>query len=1326
MSALKKILINLIENQDVDGLKNFLVENPSIDLNNVTPNKLSALWIALCPKPPKLPSYEIIQRIMEGFQVDPSQLYNGQTVRSYYTQSMHKFSNIYNLLEHYEDNYGYQRLFARNIDANELQRFANHEQNVHSAVVEDAVKRSASSLHQRYVKNDSFNWEKPINELEHWLDLDGYNLSFDLPLNDNFDENTLYFHLENNSLFCTCQDQKTKEILSKPLLATAKWKHPLTVEQLKPNFTTIINSLTNQGIALKSLETELYESLSSIGLKKEIIPTIKSQKLNLIKSAKKSLERIKTLTSSHSCSTDCSLTPKEAVALAWTGLTSCNPDELFSDLEKADLSSDAIRGRKRLLVGTLFKIQNEYDIDNPSCVAGTFNHIIAALDYIHVDVQITEATALSQELIDNKYLRFCKKKLEQLLREDAELFWQYIQYYPLAELPVGLKQQECSEELSRKMIKINKDSLAEFNQQMKKENLKLKAEDERTDRKPAKHMKCEALEEALYKTTFNLETEGLELGNLPLLNKIAYFYNHINSNFVSSLFGFGSKEMDESIREVMNKEMIELIESNSPPKDLIKIFEEISRNFINFPVDLSSLEIYLQPVSKNYEDFLNSLQQSEKERWLTGYWAKFAESLPHHQLNNQKNKIFFDLLHDDFVKAIPDLQAWFDSLPEDLQQEFIKNLIQKNHHQDYSKFKLEIQSLALTLGLKEGYLQYLPLDKAMTFYNEDLRGIDLSTLNLQQIVFVNCNLSLTNIINNPSFEIRHIGSNQFDTQIFKKVENILEVNPNISFGTDWYGLTPTNIISHLKHLIRYRYYKTANSILEHFEISKFYGVQAGDMKSTADWFNDFLSDLPTILQHLPKRISSVGDEYLKEQFFNAYKPLLKTLIDEVEDEDNFKLDDDIKEKCKVALIALANFIDSINFCDLGDMPELPFSIRDLSDELQVTENKETMNKSTCEQVDSKNNLLRDIIEQYRNTVDSAKPYISLIKKLINHKNLSINLFTRANGVKYNPFVSLISAAVISGNSFELLDMMLNLANPILSDKEVQIIRLQFQKAISTLRAANSNRFTLLYRHYFESLLFSFEECEEWIVESIVLEKRCNYIRFRHTLFSEEFLKYFDTFNAKHGDLVEESFQMCIQTLLREKLSPGIDMILSHPYCTSKSLSFIEDLPAKDKVRLLSIICRCPELKAKYLNDPDLSNLVKEKLSGSDLPPKITLPLDWKNNPEKSLNGMHPLNEPSIQNEPVSQKNQNPAQNIEGLKQFLRLFSNKGGISCLRFFTPRHIEKMLEADNFDDIRAYADEALQSCSFFRLECVEKLYEVISTTIQAQDVVTNYRNL
>ncbi|MBA2652167.1 MAG: hypothetical protein H0U73_07875 [Tatlockia sp.] len=108
---------------------------------------------------------------------------------------------------------------------------------------------------------------------------------------------------------------------------------------------------------------------------------------------------------------------------------------------------------------------------------------------------------------------------------------------------------------------------------------------------------------------------------------------------------------------------------------------------------------------------------------------------------------------------------------------------------------------------------------------------------------------------------------------------------------------------------------------------------------------------------------------------------------------------------------------------------------------------------------------------------------------------------------------------------------------------------------------------------------------------------------------------------------------------------------------------------------------------------------------------------------KNLLG-YPLNELLIQNDLNLQENQNPSQNINGLKQFLRQeFSNKGGISCLRFFTPRHIEKMLDADNFTEIRAYADEALQSCSFFRLGCVEKLYEMIARSIQAQDVVTNY---
>lgn len=74
MSFIKKLIKNSIEEQNEIELEKVLTENPQFDLNTLCSNNLSALWLALCPRPPKLPSLKIISLLIARNQIDPSQL----------------------------------------------------------------------------------------------------------------------------------------------------------------------------------------------------------------------------------------------------------------------------------------------------------------------------------------------------------------------------------------------------------------------------------------------------------------------------------------------------------------------------------------------------------------------------------------------------------------------------------------------------------------------------------------------------------------------------------------------------------------------------------------------------------------------------------------------------------------------------------------------------------------------------------------------------------------------------------------------------------------------------------------------------------------------------------------------------------------------------------------------------------------------------------------------------------------------------------------------------------------------------------------------------
>ncbi len=1230
MSSLKKLIRNAIEDQNCFELEKLLRENPDFDLNNFTSNNLSALWIAICPSPPKSPSFDIINLLMGNQEIDPSQTYNGQTIRSYYSRLFHLDLTILDLLEDYENNYNHrQNDIVLEVD-DRLRNFANHDQNVHTAVVEDSVKKCGANLYLRYAKTSEFNWLSPLSDLELWLELDGYDLNFEVPEEENIDKNTLYFTLNNKGLSYSCIDAKTKKIVSANILSQIKWNNPLTSAQLKPHISKILQAMTNQGTALKTLGLNLH-------------------------SAKKSFNRILTLRRSYQCSSEVSLNGQQAMALAWLGISSANPADFVDHI---DMSSNEVRDRKRLFIDTLINIQNEYGIDVTSCEGGTFNILISRLDCIHLDVKISESTPLNQEIISQKYLAFCKKNLQALLAEDPALFWHYIQYYPFGDLPIGINTSECYSEKSKKIVAFNDSTSAEFIKQIKKENQELMEEDRRTDRNPSMHMDKNELEQALINVTFMIEDSGLAFVNLIQINKLAYFYQEINRKS-KAFFGFGSEIETQLIKDHMNTAMKSIMSKN--PTDLELIFNDLVSSLADYPIDLFSLEKHLTPLSDSFGHFFDHLENSRKENFLKHFWSFYAKDLPRTPVDNQNDQIFWKLVKDDFFKDLSLLQEWLATMPENIAKDFIKLLIQKNYHLNYKNYSSEIYGLALNLALKEEHLLHFPLDEPLVFENQNLKGMDLSSINLQQITFKNCDLALTNILNNPTFNPEHIGTNFFDYAILSKVEDFIKENSKISLG-NWLSISDKNVLILMEYLARKSYFQIANLIIQNYPDMKFYGNQGDKHLNSIN----VVPDINQLYESLRKvkfyfRKNVIGDEALRLNFSKAYRELAD-YINKRENENLIELSTAEKEKVRNTVKSLAHLINSLNFNELIDFPELPLH-GDLETIGIDEELKGLLNQSTYAQIAAENNFLECIlVNYYHNRLVNISITVDFICKMIAHPSLSINLFFYREGSHFNPFDLLVYSAALSGSnsSFTLLEHFLNIDNPNFSPKDLDMLRSQLFKAISKHAQTNNQNFNRLYNLFFTSKLFSLKDSNEWILNRIEFDKRFNYQYFISALFSGEFSNYFDEFSNKNPEVIQDCFEYCVNKIVQSPCF-SLHSILSHKFCSIESLSFIKLKSMEYKHHLLNLICLSEEIKNKFLANKDLSNFIINNFQIEYLDDSA-LPEEWKftNKREADFNNINTVH----LSENLSTKIENNTQRITRFKAIYKALY-EGQSSCFK-------------------------------------------------------------
>lgn len=111
--------------------------------------------------------------------------------------------------------------------------------------------------------------------------------------------------------------------------------------------------------------------------------------------------------------------------------------------------------------------------------------------------------------------------------------------------------------------------------------------------------------------------------------------------------------------------------------------------------------------------------------------------------------------------------AWIKSLPVEVKTSFFKTIIMKHSEQDsvikhlnHHRFSLQImQQVALDLVISSGYWDQFPIEDMLLFENKDLRGFDLSHVDLSKMTFNNCDLRLTGILSNPTLTQEHLAAN---------------------------------------------------------------------------------------------------------------------------------------------------------------------------------------------------------------------------------------------------------------------------------------------------------------------------------------------------------------------------------------------------------------------------------------------------------------------------------------------------------------------------------------------------------------------------------------
>ncbi|MFC3909159.1 DUF5617 domain-containing protein [Legionella dresdenensis] len=659
-----------VDIQDVDVLKRLLNENQDLDLNHITPNKLSILWWALHPPAGKQPAREIIYCLLNTGKIDPFQEY-ADTFATWYVADKTRFREmpanwLFQVLCVYENNYQQQHVIE---NEGALERFANDGQNTHDSFVVRAVDSSIVALYQRYQR-----LAMPVQSLDSFL------------------------------------------------------------SQLKPD-----NHLSGQEI----------------------------------KAAKIACSRIKTQPENRQYAVSETektfLTNQQVLNLLWQAVNDANPQAFVAGI---DMSPTEVLMRKYQLVKHLAMAQNEYGTNHAACWMGTRNQIVSSLDAIHIDVKIAQEVAVTEKWIGYQYIAYSKKRLEELAQTQPKLFRDYLRFYHLRGLPGGCRQDEKTpEDLQHWVVAAHDQFESEirgYYQSVKPEQRQITSE------------KFDSLL-ALLRDPYSLsETGGLESQLIAGLKKLENILTNLFESNVSlgtNLFGSSKADLQIKVEQIITHYCSGMLTQST---DFIQTMTTEVIDCMPQAITSATLKERLLTGESGalWKSLFERLTPEQTEQRLNHLKVKCIQLISENK-NLTHPRYFWLTLADMLIEKFGQdsaLAKWFNTLPKSTRQNFSQQILNKY---GYSLTEVSEHALiedAFIFGLEEGYINHLECNQLIIIKDKDLRGFDLSTVDLTHIEFINCDLRLTGIFANPGIKASHIEHNQLDSRFFSNAVKARNVN----------------------------------------------------------------------------------------------------------------------------------------------------------------------------------------------------------------------------------------------------------------------------------------------------------------------------------------------------------------------------------------------------------------------------------------------------------------------------------------------------------------------------------------------------------------------
>ncbi|MFC3909210.1 DUF5617 domain-containing protein [Legionella dresdenensis] len=477
-----------------------------------------------------------------------------------------------------------------------------------------------------------------------------------------------------------------------------------------------------------------------------------------IKAAQKACARIKSQTEDRAYALPANqrvvLTNQQVLNLLWQAVNDTRPESFVFN---ADMSTAEITARKRQLVKHLAMAQTEYGEDTAACWMGTRNQIVSSMDAVHRDVAIAESLPITEESIGYQYLAYSKRQLDELAANEPALFRDYVYYYALRGLPGGAHANEPIPATVQQWLAAAHD---QFAREARAEYLNAKPEKQQIN-----PVDFDSLLTRLRDPLFMDEDGELDPQLIPELKELGGILLRLFGEGLTlgdNLYGDAKAGLQEKIKEIIRGYLSLQTKMQAFVPEMLNDVVTCLQNAI----DTEILKKYLlsSESRKQWQTVFDCLEPEHAEALLSQLKIKCIPLLLGHKpLTAFSN--FWTILTEELTEKLGvenQIVQWFQTLPASLQERFIQQLFQTHGYPLTALSESLLVSEAFGLGLQEGYLSYLKSGQRITIRDKDLRGINLSTLDLTNIELINCDLRLTRLFNNKTITKAHIEENRLD------------------------------------------------------------------------------------------------------------------------------------------------------------------------------------------------------------------------------------------------------------------------------------------------------------------------------------------------------------------------------------------------------------------------------------------------------------------------------------------------------------------------------------------------------------------------------------